>query len=117
MEKGLMQNMQGDKVKINSEKAGNGSCRMEVKRYQLELDSETFTTFAFKTHPLAYLDAGLGDLPISDLEKIGTQPNMQEWGDSRTLSQAWDSGTVVIEDKVGNTANAVSQALSRLMAR
>jgi len=117
MEDGLKQNMRGDSIKMKSQNIGNGNFQMAVKRYQLELDSENFTTFAFKTHPMAYLDAGLGDLPISDLGKIGAQPNMQEWGDSRTLSQAWDSGTVVVEDKFENTANAVSQALSRLMAR
>ena len=65
---------------------------MPVRQYELELDDDNFKTFAFKTHPLAYLDAGLADLGISDLSKIGMQPNIQEWGDLRTLKQAGVSG-------------------------
>lgn len=58
MEKGLQQNMQGNTLRISSVKPGNGSFNMTVPQYKLELDSETFKNFAFKTHPLAYLDGG-----------------------------------------------------------
>jgi hypothetical protein len=110
MERGLQQNMQGNVIKESSAKPGNGRFAMAVQQYRLELDNETFKTFAFKTHPLAYLDGGLGTLPISDLMKISAQPNIQEWGDSRTWGQALDSGEVVIKAWV-------DQALDRLQAK
>jgi len=111
LEKGLAQNMRGDGIKMRSLKPGNGSFAVtDVKKYQLELDDSAFLTFAFNTHPLAYLDAGLADLPFSDLAKIAGQPSIQEWGDRRTWGQAMDSGLVVGK-------NWVNQALSRLMAK
>ena len=128
MEDGLKQNMQGDVIAMTSKKPGNGSFRMDVERFQLELDSETFTTFAFNTHPLAYLDAGLADLTVGDLMKIGAQPNMQEWADSRTWSQAVDSGKAVatsqakyfgnaVRDTAPDMDDPVSHALGRLMTK
>lgn len=84
MEDGLRQNMTGDRIQMNSVKPGNGSVDLTAQRYALELDDEKFKSFAFKTHPLAYLDGGLADLPILDLAKISAQPNIQEWSDGRT---------------------------------
>lgn len=77
----------------------------------------TFKNFAFKTHPMAYLDGGLGDLPISDLMKVAAQPNIQEWGDMRTWDQAVDSGKVVLPNKANFYMEAVGKALSRLLAK
>jgi len=118
MEKGLAQNMLGDTVRIGSQKPGNGSFTMDVQKYQLELDNDTFTTFAFKTHPLAYLDGGLASLPSWDLALIVKQPNIQEWGDIRTWEQAADSAKVVIPQQVNDSDmdDPVGKALGRLMA-
>jgi hypothetical protein len=122
MEDGLHKNMLGVGIQMASGIAGNGSFSMsDVKQYQLELDDETFKSFAFNTHPLAYLDAGLADLPWADLFKITGQPSIQEWGDSRTLKQAAESGAVVLPKKAGDLVNSVSDAvndaLQRLMAK
>jgi hypothetical protein len=110
MEDGLKQNMRGNVIQMSAQKPGNGSFRMEIQQYLLELNDETFKTFAFKTHPLAYLDGGLGALPTSDLMKIAAQPNAQEWADGRTWGQAVDSGEVVVKDWV-------NQALDHLQAK
>src|SRR5262249_1699504 len=64
MEKGLKQNMLGHLIQLRSVKPGNGSFKMECEQYKLELDNKKFKTFAFKTHPLAYLDGGLADLQL-----------------------------------------------------
>lgn len=125
MELGLKQNMQGNVIQLQSKKPGNGRFRMDVRQYphvrqfQLELDDDTFQTFAFKTHPLAYLDGGLAYLPSWDLAKILTQPNIQEWGDGRTLQQAIDSGLVVIPQQVRDSDmdDPVGKALGRLMTK
>lgn len=44
----------------------------------LELVNKKFTRFAFNTHPPAYVDGGLGKLPLLDLIKISTTP---DWDD------------------------------------
>jgi hypothetical protein len=123
METGLAQNMLGDVIRMRSAKPGNGSFKMTVPQYKLELDSETFKSFAFKTHPLAYLDGGLARLQLPDMMKIMGGPALEEWGDWRTYEQVWDSGKVVAGDTIGdawNTTKAdiddpVSKALGRLM--
>lgn len=119
MEEGLHQNMVGDQIQMSSIKPGNGSFNMIVRRYGLELDDDTFMSFAFKTHPLAYLDGGLADLPISDLMRITAQPNIQEWGDIRTWEQAIDSGKVVLPKMIRNSDidDPVGNALGRLLAK
>ncbi|MGN6315394.1 hypothetical protein [Trinickia sp.] len=119
MEDGLCQNMLGDVIQINSLKPGNGSFTMTVPQYDLELVDERFKTFAFKTHPMAYLDGGLADLPLSDLIKITAQPNIQEWGDTRTWGQAIDSGMVVLPAMINRSDidDPVGKALGRLLAK
>lgn len=100
MENGLKQNMRGERIAMTSLKRGNGSFYMKVTQFNLEIEDEKFKTFAFNTHPLAYLDGGLADLGAHDLTLIAQQPNIQEWEDSRTWKQAWDSGVVVAEAAV-----------------
>jgi len=119
MEDGLSQNMNGSKVAINSVKPGNGRFSMEVLQYELEINDETFKSFAFKTHPLAYLDGGLSDLPLSDLMKIAGQPNIEEWGDKRTWEQAIDSGKVVLPNMINRSDvdDPVGKALGRLLEK
>jgi len=120
LEKGIAQNMRGNAISLKGER-GDASCDMPVRQYELELDDDNFKTFAFKTHPLAYLDAGLADLSISDLSKIGMQPNIQEWGDLRTLKQAGVSGWPVAKKKAHAIWKAatdpVGDALNHLMER
>ena len=123
MERGLNQNMQGNVIQMSSVKRGNGHFKMTVSQYKLELDSDTFKSFAFKTHPLAYLDAGLADLQLPDMMKIMGGPALEEWGDWRTYQQVWDSGKVVAGKTVGDAWDATktdiddpaSRAIGRLM--
>ena len=44
----------------------------------LEVDGPAFRRFAFDTHPEAYWDAGLGDLPVADLLTIGLTPDSED---------------------------------------
>ena len=43
-----------------------------------EADSSRFRRLAFDTHPTAYLDSGLAELPISDLVQISTTPDLDD---------------------------------------
>lgn len=137
IEDGLRDNMEGDDINVVCRRYPNRSVQMTVPQYELEVDKTTFKTFAFNTHVPAYLDGGLADLPISDLLRIGTQPNVEEWLDGETWNQAIDSSIEVARDKalgardaisdgaraaaetvnarVNEGVSAVEQALSRLM--
>ncbi|WP_042263633.1 hypothetical protein [Paraburkholderia heleia] len=118
MEDGLHLNMIQDGIQMASKIEGNGSFSIpEVKRYQLELKDKIFKDFAFNTHPLAYLDAGLANLPMSDLFKIGGQPSVEEWGDGRTWDQARDSAKVVLPKKGGDMLDAISDAVNNALRR
>ncbi len=72
---------------------------MNISQCELEIDNSTFKTFAFNTHVPAYLDAGLADLRLDDLAKIGGQPNIEEWLDGETWRQAFGSGAEVYMEK------------------
>jgi hypothetical protein len=123
MEDGLKQNMKGNLIQMSSVKPGNGSFKMTAPQYKLELDSEMFKSFAFKTHPLAYLDGGLAGLQLPDMMKIMGGPTLEEWGDWRTYEQVWDSGKVVAGKTIGDAwdatrvdvADPASTALGRLI--
>ena len=110
LEQGLQQNMRGDTISIRGKKPNSGGCEMNVPQYALELDDDTFKTYAFKTHPLAYLDGGLAGLGPVDMYYILKQPNAQEWGDLRTFSQAFDSGVGVGKQYVDNTVEYAKKA-------
>lgn len=125
MEDGLKQNMRKNVIQESSAKPGNGSFTMDVQQYQLELDGGIFKKFAFKTHPLAYLDGGIAHLPPSDLLKIMHQPDLQEWGYWGTYEQAGETGWGVTKTWAGDatdtvtsgTEDLVNQALRFLVAK
>ncbi|MBR9878776.1 MAG: hypothetical protein GYB17_04590 [Gammaproteobacteria bacterium] len=72
----------------------NDDITIGIMAYELELESEIFRDVAFATHVDAYIDAGLADLPLSDLMKIGTMPNVEEFLDPNT----WDQVIKVSEE-------------------
>jgi hypothetical protein len=122
MERGLKDNMAGKKITIVCRRYPNRTINMPVPQYELEVTPSTFKTFAFKTHVPAYLDAGLADLPISDLAKITGQPNIEEWQDRETWTQAIESGSQVTQDwgrnathAIAGTVEAASQAIDRAL--
>ena len=45
---------------------------------QLERDPEAFKKFAYDSHPDAYVQSGLYDLPAQDMLKIGTTPDIKD---------------------------------------
>lgn len=55
----------------------------------VELDSSYFQTFAFATHPDAYLDAGLINISVKDKMEVSLTPDFKEWASTGTWEQAW----------------------------
>lgn len=53
----------------------------------LELEPERFADFAFETHPEAYLEAALAELPLRDLILIGSTPDAQDLFSQRARAQ------------------------------
>ncbi|WP_181423401.1 hypothetical protein [Halomonas heilongjiangensis] len=116
---GLKDNMKGDEIHVVCRRYPNRSVEMTVPKQELEIDNATFKTFAFNTHVPAYLDAGLADLSIPDLMRIGGQPNVEEWLDRETWRQAIDSGMEVgwekavrVGEAVSDTARTAAEAVS-----
>lgn len=99
IEDGLRDNMRGNQVAVTCKRYPNRSVNMVVSQQELEIDNTTFKSFAFNTHVPAYLDAGLADLRLDDLARIGGQPNIEEWLDGETWQQAIDSGEEVFKEK------------------
>lgn len=120
MEKGLGMNMNGQQIRASCRRFPNKGMYMTAPLRQLEVNDALFKTFAFNTHVPAYLDGGLADLPERDLLLIGGQPNIEEWADKETWSQAIDSGLVVGEQKIKTYAKGASDtveaALKKLMS-
>jgi hypothetical protein len=117
LEKGLEQNMRGNVIRMTSQKPGNGSFEMKVPQFHLELNGKRFKEFAFKTHPLAYLDGGIAGLPLTDLYNILKQPRLQEWGSWDTYEQVGKTGLGVIKTWAADSADAVSSTTGDLLNR
>jgi Ca2+-binding RTX toxin-like protein len=86
---------------------------------RLERNPDAFRDFAYSTHPDAYLDAGLKRLPLSDLIKIASTPDIQ---DILTPSGLKQVGEVIKElirdwcdDPINDFSNAIRDQLRRLI--
>jgi len=66
-----------------------------------ECNNQAMRKMAFDSHVPAYDPHEMADLPISDLLKIGTTPDMEEWGSLDTWDQAVDVGVDVGKDWLG----------------
>ena len=76
---------------------------------RLERNEDRFKTFAYDSHPSAYLDSGLQHVPYGDRIKIGMTPDSSDlltWGG---VKQAAHTGGVVVAQDAGNAAEAVGK--------
>jgi len=67
----------------------------------IEQNSEEFKNLAFDSHPKAYLDAGLLDLPILDKIKIGLTPDLSDILSPKGLKQVKEIGNEQLK-RLGN---------------
>jgi hypothetical protein len=81
----------------------------------LEENSRAFRKFAFDSHPKAYLDAGLADLRLTDLIKIGTTPSIRDLLSKDGTVQVWLIMKALSKDRVkkisGLLKNVEAQAV------
>jgi hypothetical protein len=61
-----------------------------------EKNDAAFTKLAFDTHPTAYLQSGLAELPASDLLLIGTTPEVADLAGPGGLVQVADTGARIL---------------------
>ncbi|KDB06207.1 hypothetical protein LIG30_0481 [Burkholderia sp. lig30] len=117
MEDGLSQNMRRDVIELTSQNPRNGSFRMEMPQYQLEVSEENFKKFAFRTHPLAYLDGGLAWLNPVDMALILSGPAAEEWGDVDTYKQVGSSMWGALKNYGGAISDESSELVNRVLNR
>jgi hypothetical protein len=117
MEKGLEQNMLKDVIKLASKNPRNGDFEMEVPQYQLEVNEKAFKKFAFKTHPLAYLDGGLAWLNPIDMALILHGPRAEEWGDLDTYKQVGSSTWGALKNYGGAISDESSEMMNQVLSR
>ena len=77
----------------------------------LETDSDAFRKFAFGTHPAAYLDAGMADLPISDQINVARTPDLKEWLSVDTWQQAAEVAPPVLKADAENAGDAIGNVV------
>lgn len=77
---------------------------------KLEQDDEAFKKFGYDTHPEAYLSAGLDELPLKDLIRIGLTPDTKDLLTKMGLEQ-------VAEVAAGLAAAHAKDYLSRGLKR
>jgi hypothetical protein len=66
----------------------------------IELNNARFRSFAFATHPDAYIKAGIAKLPLKDLVLIASTPDFSEWMEKDTQIQAIIVAKKIIEEKL-----------------
>ncbi|MDR3338827.1 MAG: hypothetical protein LBT25_01815, partial [Candidatus Symbiothrix sp.] len=85
---------------FNSRYGLNDKGKKEKFYTDIELDNARFRTFAFATHPDAYIKAGIADLPVGDLILISSTPDLAEWLESDTWLQAYIVGKKIAEERL-----------------
>lgn len=81
---------------------------------RLERNPEAFQSFAYESHPSAYLDSGLQDVPYGDRIKIGMTPDPSDLLTLDGVKQVIHTGGVVVAQDIGNVASWVGSKLSGL---
>jgi hypothetical protein len=78
---------------------------------QLERDPEAFKKFAYDSHPDAYVNSGLYELPAQDLVKIGTTPDLKDLFTKDGLRQV---AVALSKMRPGDVADVAKESLKEL---
>ncbi len=111
----LRPTMSGDGQQWMDQARANLQTAMEDRRKadpaafaELERDPDKFREFAYGTHAKSYLDAGLSDLPFTDMAKIMNTPDKKDlFFNTDGLSQINTIGQGVINNWMRGAAEAV----------
>jgi hypothetical protein len=77
---------------------------------QIEANPEEFLRFAFESHPSAYLDGGLADLPVNDLVMIGMTPDLSDLATQDGVSQIIATSERMVPEVALDTAVSVNNS-------
>lgn len=67
------------RARLNLQVMIEDKCKQNSRKFaELEERPSAFRSFAFETHPKAYMDAGLSKLSLIDLIKIGLTPDLKD---------------------------------------
>jgi hypothetical protein len=78
----------------------------------MEMDADAFRSFAYGTHPDAYLGGGLSKLGPADLAQIATTPDLGDLATLDGVSQILETGARLLPQWGGQAADAIGDAAS-----
>ena len=115
MEDGFVDNVTKTKIITPCKAYPKASATIKTATTEsLELDSDNFKTFAFGTHPAAYIDAGLGNLSLADLARIGLTPDFKEWFGADSWAQLGEILRYLGHDKITKLQKLSDKTLEEL---
>ncbi|MBI5369261.1 MAG: hypothetical protein HZA54_19650 [Planctomycetes bacterium] len=101
-----------DRARLNLQTAIENERRRDPEAFaRLEEDPDAFRRFAYDTHADAYWRAGLADLPIMDLIRIGTTPDLRDLFTEAGLGQVVDIAGRMAQEYYDRVRAAGSDAL------
>jgi len=81
---------------------------------ELERNTDAFRDFAYETHPDAYWDAGLKDLPIKDLLEIGSTPDFKDLLTPEGLEQVAEIAERYVKDKAQQLEDKLNDLVNKI---
>jgi len=90
---------------FNSRYGLNDEDKMNKFYTNIELNDSRFRSFAFATHPDAYIHGGIVDLPVSDWLFIIITPELKEWRSYETWIQAIIVGLKILMNELEKVKN------------
>lgn len=102
-----------DKTFVLLQSAMEGRLVKNRKAYDaLEMDASAFRSFAYGTHPDAYLGGGLSTLGPADLFQIASTPDLGDLATLDGVSQILETGVRLLPQWGGQAIDAVGEAAS-----
>jgi len=84
---------------------------------QLERDDAAFTKFAYETHPSAYVEGGLYDLPVQDLLAIAKTPDLKDIMTPLGIAQTVDALKLLRPGDIDDILIATGQEAAKDVVR
>ena len=97
------------KTRMNLQLAIEMGAISDVDFAKMEKDPEKFREFAFRSHPDAYLEAGLPGLPITDQIMIGLTPDVGDLATWDGVEQVAKTSRKMVPEVAFNTVDSIGR--------